>query len=158
VPRKRRVQTSIPPTTGLAEAERTPATTTKVRKTPVYADAYIKSFAGGPWYLYIIDSAATGTRYVGITKNPAKRIKSHRRGGTISTAHASDWRFRLISPPFVDYIRASQVEYVLQHLAIPELPISTVLGIWPWLVCAGGRRKLGKMQTKVREFNDKYAK
>ena len=73
------------------------------------------------WFLYLIYSLTLRRSYVGISTDPNRRLRQHRReivGGARATAAATDWEFRIVVGGFIDKSSACRWEKICKLRAI----------------------------------------
>ncbi len=71
-----------------------------------------------PWYVYVIQSSASGFFYVGCTTDPIRRIKQHNgllAGGGKYTAKHRPWQPRALFGVYEGRSDAQKAEYTLKR-------------------------------------------
>lgn len=68
-----------------------------------------------PYYVYILQSQRNGQYYIGVSKDPQRRLKGHNRGNTRSTKHKKPLTL-VFSQKYSDQHYARRIEYKLKHL------------------------------------------
>jgi putative endonuclease len=69
------------------------------------------------WWVYVIESNERGCTYVGVSKNPDRRLKEHngeKGGGAKFTSGFDDWQPRALYGPYEDRGSAQSAEYYLK--------------------------------------------
>jgi predicted GIY-YIG superfamily endonuclease len=86
--------------------------------------AYKQATKNSNWNVYIIYSNKYEAYYAGISQNVDKRLKSHNRGGTISTKFANDWVIHY-SKFIGSYQACVMIESILHKMSHEELSLIT---------------------------------
>jgi predicted GIY-YIG superfamily endonuclease len=71
------------------------------------------------WFVYVLSSAATARTYVGISKDPSRRLEQHngqRYGGAKTTRAGRPWAMAKIYGPFEDRGGAQSAEAQVKRL------------------------------------------
>jgi predicted GIY-YIG superfamily endonuclease len=71
------------------------------------------------WFVYVLSSPVSARTYVGVSKDPARRLKQHngdRVGGAKTTRAGRPWQLSRVYGPFADRGLAQKAEAQVKRL------------------------------------------